>query len=258
MIGTACLDRQVFLSPLGKKGLRSAAPKIALPGMFRSYGVGEVVSIKPHEFIKKRRLELKMSQAKLADLIGVTRAAVGLWEKSPEDGGTAPTRKHIPALAIALRVREGHVDIRKSIGVAAPESLAHFERIPHISLQAITATNMHQLVEKASAFLDYDGKADDIFAVTVLDESMCPEYRPGDVVVAHRTIYPQEGDIVICSITDGPAVLRKYHERGVSRTGEVVYDLVPIDPEILTVTVRSEKDGAIIGVAVEHRKKLRR
>lgn len=117
MIGTTCQDRQVFLSSFRKKGLRSAAPKIALPGMFRSYGVGEVVSIKPHEFIKKRRTELGLSQQALADLVGVSRAAVGLWEKSPENGGSFPTQKYIPALVTALRTTADKVDIRKSFRI---------------------------------------------------------------------------------------------------------------------------------------------
>lgn len=198
-----------------------------------------------------------MSQEDLASLVGVSRAAVGLWEKAPEDGGTSPTRKHVPALAVALQVPGAKVDIRKSIGVAAPESLAHFNRIPHISLQTISASNMDQLVAKASAFLDYDKKGADAFAVTVLDGSMAPDYKLGDVVVARRTLYPQEGDIVIYALSDGPAVLRVYHNRGKGRGGEQVFDLVAIDPETPTVTVLSRDDGHIVGVAVEHRKKLR-
>lgn len=214
--------------------------------------------IKPHEFIKKRRTELGLSQEALAELVGVSRAAVGLWEKSPENGGSFPTQKHILALAAALRTTAGKVDIRRSFGVAAPESLSHFNLIPHISLQTITASNMEQLVAKASAFLDFSEKVDDAFAVTVLDESMAPTYQPGDEVVARRSLYPQEGDIVVYALSDGPAVLRKYHGRGHGRSGEEVYDLVAIDPETPTVTVRSREEGHIVGVAVELRKKLRR
>jgi SOS-response transcriptional repressor LexA len=227
-------------------------PKIA------SFVDGEAVSIKPYEFIKKRRIELGLSQQALADLVGVSRAAVALWEKSPEDGGTFPTQKHVPALGAALQVARGKIDIRRSIGVAGPESLDHFRQIPHISLQTITASNMDQLVVKASEFLDYSGKVDDAFAVTVRDESMAPTYQLGDEVVARRSLYPQEGDIVVYALTDGPAVLRKYHVRGHARSGEEVYDLVAIDPETPTVTVRSREEGRIVGVAVEHRKKLRR
>lgn len=214
--------------------------------------------MRSHEFIKLRRLELGMSQEGLAREVGVTRAAVGLWEKAPEDGGTSPTRKHIPRLARALRVKERRIDFRQAIGVAAIESLEHHSQAALVGLDIMNAGNLGQLIKKSTVFLDFNEPGDDAFAITLLDESMAPDLRSGDAVIARRSIYPQDGDLVVFAFDEGPAMLRKYHDRGLTKEGTRTFDLVPSDPEILTLTIRSEAEGRIVGVAVEHRKKLRR
>lgn len=51
------------------------------------------------EALKRRRLELGLTQRNIADALGITAAAVSSWES----GSTSPLSKHIPAL---LRVLE--------------------------------------------------------------------------------------------------------------------------------------------------------
>lgn len=214
--------------------------------------------MRSHEFIKFRRLELGMSQEDLAREVGVTRAAVGLWEKPPEDGGTSPTRKHIPKLASALKVSTRRVDFRQSLGVVVADSLAHPTKVALVGLDQMNAGNIDQLIGKTKVFLDFNEPYDDAFAVMLLDDSMAPDFRSGDEVIARRNLYPQNGDLVVFAFDEGPAMLRKYHDRGLTKEGTRTFDLVPSDPEILTLTIRSEAEGRIVGVAVEHRKKLRR
>lgn len=52
-----------------------------------------------HKRIRDGRLKLGLTEQAFADRIGVTRGSVQQWEK---EGGTAPSRKHQPAVAREL------------------------------------------------------------------------------------------------------------------------------------------------------------
>lgn len=213
--------------------------------------------MKAHEFIRARRLKLGLSHEGLARLIGVTRTTIQNWEKDPDKGGSFPTRKFIPALARALQVDDTRIDPRQAPGVAPSLSLDTFIIVPRISLLEITASNIDQVIKNAGDSVNLDERVEDAFAVTVIDDSMAPRFAPGDLVVARRTLYPQQDDVVLFASPEGTAVFRNYTPRGLSREGHEVYDLVPNNPEYLTTTIRSEDEGRIVGVAIEHRKKLR-
>ena len=53
------------------------------------------------ERIRERRERLQLSQIDLAAAVGVTQTAVSKWE----NGECAPSRRHQPKLALALRER---------------------------------------------------------------------------------------------------------------------------------------------------------
>lgn len=42
------------------------------------------------DVLRRHRERLELSQARLAELIGVSRQTISNWERSPEDGGGAP------------------------------------------------------------------------------------------------------------------------------------------------------------------------
>ena len=54
-----------------------------------------------HQRIKEARERLKFTEQELADVAGLTRAAVQQWER---EGGTAPARKHQKAVAAKLKM----------------------------------------------------------------------------------------------------------------------------------------------------------
>lgn len=213
---------------------------------------------KLHLFLKNRRLEMKLSQERLAELVGVTRTSIQNWEKDPALGGYPPHRKYRAALAKALLIEPLKVDLSQNTGVAGLVSISAFSTIPSVSLNDLRLGNIKQVLAKAGDFVNLDERIDDAFAVTVLDETMSPAYEPGDLVVAQRTLYPQEDDLVIFASKIGPAVLREYHHRGTSKSGDDVFDLKAWDAETPTLTVSSKEQGEIIGVVIEHRRKVGR
>ena len=72
-----------------------------------------------HATIRSHRLRLGMTEQQLADLVGVTRAAVQQWER---EGGTAPRRSKQDDVAAALGIT-----LAELIGAApapAPSNIA--------------------------------------------------------------------------------------------------------------------------------------
>lgn len=54
-----------------------------------------------HRKIREGRARLGMTEVQFGDAVGVSRGAVQQWEK---EGGTAPSRKHQPAVAKILQI----------------------------------------------------------------------------------------------------------------------------------------------------------
>jgi len=96
------------------------------------------------------------------------------------------------------------------------------------------------------------------FTFDVCDASMEPGFAKGDMVILDRVIRPGPDDYVVCTI-DGAAktTFRQYKPRGFT-DGIAAFDLVPCNPEFPTVTVNARNPGQIIGVAVEHLRRLKR
>ena len=66
-----------------------------------------------HKLIRDGRKRLGLTEKAFGELCGVTRATVQQWER---EGGTAPSRKHQPAVAKALgitvaQLMEGRADV---------------------------------------------------------------------------------------------------------------------------------------------------
>ncbi len=95
------------------------------------------------------------------------------------------------------------------------------------------------------------------FALRIKGESMLPEYKPGDVVIIDPEVSPQPGDMVVAKNTDEEATFKKYRPRGTSATGDMIFELVPLNDDF--PVLNSERDHLhIVGVEIEHRKFRRR
>jgi SOS-response transcriptional repressor LexA len=95
------------------------------------------------------------------------------------------------------------------------------------------------------------------FALEIEGDSMLPEFRPGDLVIIDPEWEPRPGDYVAAKNGREEATFKKYRQRGVGSSGEVIFELVPLNEDY--PTVRSDETTlAIIGVMAEHRRKTRR
>ncbi|WMD23329.1 XRE family transcriptional regulator [Achromobacter seleniivolatilans] len=82
-------------------------------------------------------------------------------------------------------------------------------------------------------------------------------FNEGDIVVIDPAVEPLPGDFVVAKNGDHEATFKKYRPRGVTERGEMVFELVPLNPDY--PSVRSDVSAVqIIGTMVEHRRYRKR
>ena len=95
------------------------------------------------------------------------------------------------------------------------------------------------------------------FALEIKGDSMQPDFKPGDRVIIDPGISPQPGDFVVAKNGNEEATFKKYRPRGMDASGNVVFELVPLNEDY--PTMRSDVVHIrIVGTMVEHRKYRRR
>ncbi|QKQ51046.1 S24 family peptidase [Achromobacter denitrificans] len=95
------------------------------------------------------------------------------------------------------------------------------------------------------------------FALEIQGDSMLPDFRPGDRIIVDREVCPRPGDFVVARNGGFEATFKKYRPRGISSTGEEVFELVPLNEDFPTL-YSDRQPLIVIGTMVEHRKYYRR
>jgi SOS-response transcriptional repressor LexA len=87
--------------------------------------------------------------------------------------------------------------------------------------------------------------SDDAFAVELVNESMAPDFKPGDRVICDPAVRPQPGDFLIAEHAGQP-VFGRYRPRQDS-----TFELVQLNPDYPTLTLSPD---SIIATMLEHRR----
>lgn len=99
--------------------------------------------------------------------------------------------------------------------------------------------------------------SDSAFALEIKGDSMLPEFKPGDRVIIDPGVSPQPGDFVVGKNGDDEATFKKFRPRGVDASGNLVFELVPLNEDYPTLQ-SSVTPITILGTMVEHRKYRRK
>lgn len=99
--------------------------------------------------------------------------------------------------------------------------------------------------------------SENAFALEVPDESMSPEFKPGDKIVVDPDIQPNPGDYVIAQNGDNEATFKMYKPRGFDDQGREYFELTPLNQMYPTLDSRFQRIE-IIGTVVEHVRALKR
>ncbi len=134
-------------------------------------------------------------------------------------------------------------------------------RIPVISyVQAGRMTEMRTPFSAGDVFeyLMTDlALSDRAFALEIRGKSMEPEFREGDHAIFDPEVAPRPGDFVVAKNGSEEATFKKYRPRGVSSTGQEIFELAPLNDDYPTLRSDSQQI-TIIAVLVEYRRYLRR
>lgn len=197
-----------------------------------------------------------MTQAQLGKAIGVSDVTIGYWEKDHnEPGGVSLTK-----LAKFFGVSESFLVFGKEDDSNVAFAPMSYRRIPVISWvqagQWTSATDASNLEGALDFILTSEPHSMGTFGLRIRGKSMEPDFREGDSIIVDPELYPKPGDYVVARNGKSEATFKKYRSRGVNEDGEEVFELVPLNEDFATLNSLHE-DILIIGVVVEHRRKMR-
>lgn len=205
----------------------------------------------------------QMTQAQIAENLGVTVQAVSQWEKDRTIPGTANMRKLMALLDIDLDANMSSLDQGVNIGINVSAPL--IKEFPTIFF----AEGGQDVAE--DDWLDWDempfGKPverltinwepiGNIFAITVKDMSMAPDFIEGDYLIIDSGMKVRPGSLAFVQ-TRGPSFdsfLRKIRLTGVSDDGKRMMDIVPLNTDYPTLKGVEGVDFTITGGLREHRR----
>ena len=188
--------------------------------------------------IKNRRKELKMSQEKLAELVGYTdRSSIAKVEKGEVD---------LPQSKIVLFAKALNIE---------PGELLGDQKNPNIIpvLGRVAAGIPIEAVEEIIDYEEIDSKiasTGEFFGLRIKGDSMTPRICDGDVVIVRKQEAADPGDIVIATINGDDAVCKKLQIFG---NAVLLYSL---NPSYEPIDVTGREDFKIIGKVVELRGKF--
>jgi SOS-response transcriptional repressor LexA len=200
------------------------------------------------DIIKARREAIGLSQVELAEKLGVSRQAISDWENRRG----FPRARRFKDLERILGLERGSIDTFSLPGVIKlqqnPYSVDNASKfIPVINLSDITSEGPMRHESRTAIPVESE-YPEDCYGVLIEDQSMAPDYVPGDIAIVSPSIPPRDGDDVVATYNDSP-VLRRYRPRGNA------YDLVPLSSDYLTVTINDDQPGMVLATLIEHRRR---
>ena len=208
------------------------------------------------ERIKELRKKQGLTQQKLGELVGASRASVSQWES----GEHSPSGDYLIALAKAFGVSPHWLSTGKGspeLSNVEPAVIPQGNRVPILSY--VQAGNWREMCEQASNFdgnVEYVAASVDVgpcgFGLWSRGRSMNPVFNEGDLVIIDPDESPRPGDYVVAKNGGEEATFKKYRPRGIDENGQEVFELVPLNDDY--PTMHSDRQHIeIIGVMVEHR-----
>jgi SOS-response transcriptional repressor LexA len=112
--------------------------------------------------------------------------------------------------------------------------------------------------DKQKVTLDRDSKSpigQHAFAIIISDNSMAPNFKPGDLIIADRDKKPNPGEFVIAHLKEtNKNIIRKYRETNHNTLNHFHAELIASNPDWPSMTV-NETD-AILATVIEYRRSL--
>lgn len=195
------------------------------------------------ERLKVLRKENKMSQQKLADLLGLGQSTIAMWEK----GKNSPEYESLIKIANIFNV---------SIDYLAGQKTAKLPcRIPVLGY--VRAGAPTEALEEVMDYEDItlsESEAGNYFALRIKGDSMAPRMMEGDTVIVRKQSDCSSGDICVALVGSGDATVKKIIKKD---TGIILMPLnTCYDPLVFTLKEIETFPVTIIGKVTELRAKI--
>ena len=204
----------------------------------------------------ERLLQIKNggNQSQLARFVGVSPQAVQHWIA----GETSPRGKNLGRAADFLGVTPSELlfgsqgDLQNV--TTAPIASCKIPLLDNFQVRIRAEdANSYEANEVVDWILTDLELSHHAFAIEIKDDSMLPDFRPGDRVIIDPETNPNPGDFVAAKYGKKEVTFKKYRSRGIDGHGDPVFELVPLNPDY--ETMRSDQTPiTIIGTMVEHRR----
>lgn len=212
--------------------------------------------------IRELRIGHGLSQTDVADKFGIKPQAVSQWE----NGSTKPSRNRLELLAKFF-----HCSVTYLLTGQQTEEDYNWERAHKDGIPESHSIPIVGYIEAANwlggavqpddevfnpSFLSTDQPiSSDAFALEIRDNSMLPQFRTGDRIIADPAIEPRPGDFVVATIEgDIEATFKKYKLSGYSEDRTPIVELVPLNSDYPTLRLDENRRGQIIATMIEHRR----
>ena len=163
--------------------------------------------------LKQLRTHSNLSQQKMADVLGISRSAVAMWET----GGSEPDNKTLEKIADFFGVSVDYLLGRddeprphtKKKGIKIPVLGRVAAGIPITAIEDIL--NYEEIEESLA-------KTGDFYGLQIKGTSMEPKFSEGDVVIVRQQSDVESGDIAIVLVNGDDATCKRVvkHENGLS------------------------------------------
>lgn len=186
--------------------------------------------------LKEIRTGRKISQQKLADIIGVSRSTIAMWETD----GSQPDNEMLKKIADYFNVSTdyllGRETPKSEYEIFSSEDITYMEIIGSVKAGYDGIAQEEHTGETAAiptVFFKGNDKSD-FFLLRVSGSSMYPKMLDGDLVLVKRESGVDNGSIAVIMYNDEKATIKtvKYVD------GEEWLDLVPANPEYETKHIK--------------------
>lgn len=211
--------------------------------------------------IKDSRKKLGLSIKDLAEATGKLKASrISNWEQ----GTRAPGINEAKLLAKVLHVTPAYllclIDEPQDTDGTLPNA------VPLISDKHFTdikdPTDLFDALPEGLTYLPIAIK-DNLnlehryFAIQINDESMLPEFSPGNILIIDADEPPKPAKFVIVKLgSDNKVLCRKYKDSGTNESGKKQFELVPCNDDWGTVNNKVEKNILFFGTAIQQYKMI--
>lgn len=210
--------------------------------------------------LKEARAHAGLTQEQLAEKAALSQSAIGDLESKRHGSRRTATLAAICGVS-ALWLESGQGPMTAGAASRLTQLPQGMRRYPVLSFSQARARSESAGGARDTETLGVEAASDSAslqsFFLQLDDNSMSPEYRPGDCVLIDPQVRPQPGDFVLASHGAQQALLRKYRLRGSNADGEDVFELVPLN-EDYPVLLSERQPLAMMGVVVEWVRRGRR